>query len=764
MCSALSAPCSADSEVFTDLTQDLNVIQGSIQQVATGVQHVQASLNDLFKAMEKGFSDIDFANHQVLAGLTSVEFTLGQLQYQTDLTDGDVVAFGEGEVQTQIQGTINQCLDRTARNLAPLDFSEFSDCASQFKTEAQTSASNDVVEFTTSPPSAPGNGDFSSDGTVATTLAAHGMDPAKDLSYLLGILHGWYGLGTDPSTLTPSLANPGVWSEVALGYRELLDEYPQFSAGPEPDLGSIEAPGQQVASLISALQQVDPATGANAAVEQLGSNYRDAFKRLIADINQHQENFGTLAGGPAYSTPSGQSWSGFVPVDGIDQPLPQGADPAQQLTTIPRCGTPTGNPLDTLTFTTPQSWESGVQLPVAWDILYRLVGYKDASLTPSSEPICNNYTMTQISNPGCTVNPPNTGQCPTFTLSGSLDVRFEGTDGNLHTIHEIQMPTSTLVCHVNPDPSACTESATAYFDHIFLLHGGLGSNSQTLATTLSTFGGDTQPATTDELNPEATQILSAGITEVYKWDVSGLTDPATPDHATLAADAANLTGAFELIQLAAQTLVPSASLGNQALSDILYGQDQLPTSLSGPNNPLPIFQALEAGTGTTTLAQYSDAQLGRLAQLTTLLDAALAAQQAAGPAVRAAARPSAGRAPATTATAEAPALTYGVLAQLATGALLDTDTVKISSPGPLTTRLGKAVSRQLTATSNAGAKITSWQAAGLPPGLSINAGTGKITGKPSKTGTYKVTVKATDTIGSGVHDSAQVTFTWKITK
>ncbi len=124
----------------------------------------------MFKAMELGFYDIDFTNHEVLAGLTSVELTLGQLQYQADLTDGDVVAFGQGEVQTQIQGTINQCLDRTARNLAPLDFSEFSDCASQFKTEAQTSASNDVVEFSTPPPAAPGNGDFSSDGTVATTL------------------------------------------------------------------------------------------------------------------------------------------------------------------------------------------------------------------------------------------------------------------------------------------------------------------------------------------------------------------------------------------------------------------------------------------------------------------------------------------------------------------------------------------------------------------------------------------------------------------
>jgi hypothetical protein len=105
---------------------------------------------------------------------------------------------------------------------------------------------------------------------------------------------------------------------VALGYRELLDEYPQFSAGPEPDLASIEAPGQQNTSLISALQQVDPSTGSNAVVKQLGDNYSAAFKRLIADINQHQENFPATQTGAdnGYGTPSGDSWAGYNPLDG----------------------------------------------------------------------------------------------------------------------------------------------------------------------------------------------------------------------------------------------------------------------------------------------------------------------------------------------------------------------------------------------------------------------------------------------------------------
>jgi len=104
-----------------------------------------------------------------------------------------------------------------------------------------------------------------------------------------------------------------------------------------------------------------------------------------------------------------------------------------------------------------------------------------------------------------------------------------------------------------------------------------------------------------------------------------------------------------------------------------------------------------------------------------------------------------------------------VLAQLATGAALDTDTVTVASPGTLTSALGTAVSQQLSAASSAGAPITGWTATGLPPGLSINATTGMVTGKPSQAGTFSVTVTATDTVGSSVHNSGQATFTWTVT-
>ena len=226
-------------------------------------------------------------------------------------------------------------------------------------------------------------------------------------------------------------------------------------------------------------------------------------------------------------------------------------------------------------------------------------------------------------------------------------------------------------------------------------------------------------------------------------------------------DAGNLTGAFELIQLA-ETLVPSASLGNQALSDLLYGQDQLPTSLTGPSNALTIILALENGTGTQTVDQYSDAQLGRLTELATLLDAALADQQAACASrcrcAREGLRRTAhfynghGRVGRPAAAPAQPA-----------GARLDTDAVTVRFPEP-TTSQGTTVSRQLRAASTAKARITSWTATGLPPGLSINGKTGKITGKPTRTGTFSVTVKATDTVGSSVHNSGQAKFTWIISK
>ena len=201
-----------------------------------------------------------------------------------------------------------------------------------------------------------------------------------------------------------------------------------------------------------------------------------------------------------------------------------------------------------------------------------------------------------------------------------------GTDGAVHTFHHIQLGTTVLTCH---GTGACSaDSPTEFYNNILNTTQPFGGFSA-LETVLSANGGNTQPATTDVLDSEATQILAAGLPQVYKWDVNGLTDAHTQDNPALAADAGNLTGAFKPIELAAQTLVPASSLGIRSVSDILYGQDQLPTSLTGPNNPVSVFQALAAGTGTQTLDKYASVQQGRLAQLELLLNVVLAAQQAA---------------------------------------------------------------------------------------------------------------------------------------
>src|SRR6185437_11830115 len=212
--------------------------------------------------------------------------------------------------------------------------------------------------------------------------------------------------------------------------------------------------------------------------------------------------------------------------------------------------------------------------------------------------------------------------------------------------------------------------------------------SQALVRLLGTLGGATQPATTDVLDSEATTILSTETAQAFKWEITPFLTVNSDDGPAYAEDAKDLTGALQLLQLLAQTIAPSISLSNQALSDILYGQDQLPSTLTGPNNALAIFQAQQAGTGTESLSDYVSQQQGRVSELESILNGFLASAQltASGQAgaARAATAPKAGD----LATANAPVLTYSVLAQLATGAKLDTDTVTVTSPGALTSGLG----------------------------------------------------------------------------
>jgi hypothetical protein len=308
------------------------------------------------------------------------------------------------------------------------------------------------------------------------------------------------------------------------------------------------------------------------------------------------------------------------------------------------------------------------------------------------------------------------------TMSASLDVRFMGTDGQPHSLHHFDIPQDSFSCRsVSGFPNDSTScpfgTPTEDFAQWLFEHGGA---DQSLGNLLSNLGGSSQPATRDVLDSEATQIINTEQSQAFKWELDAFNDPNTPDrsNALYLTDTANLTGALDLLQLLAQTLAPSVSLGNQALSDILYGQDQLPSTIKGPNNAFSIFNNQANGTGTQTFAQYVSQQQGRVAEVMSILDGFLASAQQTAAGTPAARSTSSAKVPPVgdLATANAPALTYSVLAQLATGAKLDTDTVTVNPPGTQTSGLGTALNKQLSATSSARAPITKWRSRLANPG------------------------------------------------
>ncbi len=83
--------------------------------------------------------------------------------------------------------------------------------------------------------------------------------------------------------------------------------------------------------------------------------------------------------------------------------------------------------------------------------------------------------------------------------------------------------------------------------------------------------------------------------------------------------------------------------------------------------------------------------------------------------------------------------------------------VTVTNPGPQTSAGNTAVSLQIQASASPSSLTIEYAAAGLPPGLSIGAGTGLISGTPSAEGEFAVTVTAS---AGGVSGSA--TFTWTI--
>jgi PKD repeat protein len=76
----------------------------------------------------------------------------------------------------------------------------------------------------------------------------------------------------------------------------------------------------------------------------------------------------------------------------------------------------------------------------------------------------------------------------------------------------------------------------------------------------------------------------------------------------------------------------------------------------------------------------------------------------------------------------------------------------ITSSNTATGTVGTAFQYQITATNNP----TSFNATGLPAGLSIDTSSGLISGTPTGTGTYNVTLSATNADGT---DSGNLTLT-----
>jgi beta-glucosidase len=84
------------------------------------------------------------------------------------------------------------------------------------------------------------------------------------------------------------------------------------------------------------------------------------------------------------------------------------------------------------------------------------------------------------------------------------------------------------------------------------------------------------------------------------------------------------------------------------------------------------------------------------------------------------------------------------------------NTVSVASPQGMSSPVGVSASLPITATDSAGGQTMSWTASGLPAGLSINSGTGVISGTASTAGTSTVTVMATDGTGA----TGTMSFVW----
>jgi hypothetical protein len=84
----------------------------------------------------------------------------------------------------------------------------------------------------------------------------------------------------------------------------------------------------------------------------------------------------------------------------------------------------------------------------------------------------------------------------------------------------------------------------------------------------------------------------------------------------------------------------------------------------------------------------------------------------------------------------------------------------VTSPGNQTGTVGTPASLRIQASDSASGQALTYGATGLPSGLTIDSGTGIVSGTPTTAGSSTVTVTATDSTGA----SGTATFTWTISQ